>query len=90
VTIRARCGKTGCRSVQYAGGVVSWNESYGACAYVVRTRRLGCWTPSRAQRGLMADFTALGATHTARNLYVTVAARAGGWLLLRVSLRDLV
>jgi hypothetical protein len=90
VTIRRRCAKAGCRSVQYAGGVVSWIEDAGVCAYVVRTRRLGCRTPSRAQRALMADFTALGASHTSRNVYATVGARAGGWLLLRVSLRDLV
>jgi hypothetical protein len=78
IVVRSHCRQEGCEDIQYASGILSWNEGQAPCAFVVRTQRIGCWTPTGPQWHLMAT-SAIPSTwavsHTARRLYVSAWAR---------------
>lgn len=81
ITIRRQCDDQ-CSGITYAGGVISWSEAQSACAYVVRTRREGCWTPTVRQLsnvqqgGIGADpVEHMPVSHTAHGLFITFPER---------------
>ena len=73
VTLARHCGPSGCRSVQYVAGAVTWAQGSTVHVYVVQTGRHLAWAPTPRQARLLAYTGGVGpvptVTHTARRVY---------------------